>query len=263
MNIYRPIIGCTTYRKKTAQPRPGDVYGLMPAYTESITKAGGVPLLIPLGLDEADLAFILTRVDGLLLPGGGDIDPAHYGGAAAGPLEGIDRERDRTETLVCQLAVDRALPFLAICRGLQMLNVTLGGSLVEDIATMIPGALEHDLPNNQPRNHLAHSVAVLPDSNLCRHLGSELCWVNSVHHQAIRAVAPGLKVTAWSQDGVIEAAELPDHPFAIGVQWHPENLVNDDPAMLALFEGLVAAAIVNKKNDKTYLISAPALLPDL
>ena len=222
----------------------------------------GYLFLIPLGLDEADLVFVLSRVDGLLLPGGGDIDPAQYGGSASVSLGGIDRERDRTETLVCQLAVDRGLPFLAICRGLQILNVTLGGSLIEDIATMKPGALEHDLPNNQPRNYLAHSVEVLPDSALVKHLGSELCWVNSVHHQAIRYVASDLKVTARSQDGIIEAVELPDHPFGIGVQWHPENLVNDDSAMLALFEGLVAAASSYQLNNETMFVSTPALHPD-
>ena len=105
-------------------------------------------------------------------------------------------------------------------------------------------------------------MEVLPDSALFSHLGAEICRVNSVHHQAIRDVAPGLKVTAWSQDGIIEAAELPDHPFGLGVQWHPENLVNDDPAMLALFEGLVAAAIVNKANDAANLAPSLALIPD-
>ena len=257
----RPIIGCTTYRKKIAKPRPIDVIGLMPSYTEAIAKAGGIPLLIPLGLDEESLSYIMSRVDGLLLPGGGDVDPARYNGTDGASLVGIDQERDRTEFLLCQLVVDQAMPFLAICRGLQVLNVALGGSLIEDIASMKPDALDHDLPDNQPRYFLAHSVEMLPDSTLIRNLGSELCWVNSVHHQAIRNVAPDLKVSAWSEDGIIEAAELPDHPFGLGVQWHPENLVNDDPAMLALFEGLVAAAAVNRENTADRL-SYPSLIPD-
>jgi putative glutamine amidotransferase len=239
-----------------------DVYGLKPSYTEAIARAGGIPLLIPLGLDQEDLNTILGRVDGLLLPGGGDIDPALYNGAVDVPLGGIDRERDRTELFLCQIAVDLSVPFLAICRGLQLFNVALGGALIEDITSMKPDAIDHDLPDYQPRNYLAHSVTVLPDSALFQHLRSESCKVNSVHHQAIRTVAPGLKVTALAPDGIIEAAELPDHPFGLGVQWHPENLVDDDPAMLSLFKGLVTAARSYRLNRETTFVSTPALQPD-
>jgi putative glutamine amidotransferase len=262
MKLYRPLIGCTTYRKKIDQARPMNVYGLMPSYTEAITKAGGIPLLIPLGLDEEDLSTILGRIDGLLLPGGGDINPTLYDGAVDVPLGGIDRERDRTELFMCQIAVDLGLPFLAICRGLQLINVALGGALIEDIASMKPGAIDHDLPDYQPRNYLAHSVTVLPDSALFQHLKSESCKVNSIHHQAIRTVALGLKITALAPDGIIEAAELPNHPFGLGVQWHPENLVDDDPAMLSLFKGLVAAAISFRLNSEMTFVSTPALQPD-
>jgi putative glutamine amidotransferase len=239
-----------------------DVYGLMPTYTEAITKAGGIPLLIPLGLDEDDLNHILGHVDGLLLPGGGDLDPVHYNGAVDVPLGGIDRERDRTELFLCQIAVDLGVPFLAICRGLQLFNVALGGALIEDIASMRPDAIDHDLPDYQPRNYLAHSVTILPDSALFQHIRSESCEVNSIHHQAIRSVAPALKVTALAPDGIIEAAELPDHPFGLGVQWHPENLVDDDPAMLSLFKGLVTAASSYRLNSETTFVSTPVLQPD-
>jgi putative glutamine amidotransferase len=262
MKLHRPIIGCTTYQKKVDQVRPMNVYGLMPSYTEAITKAGGIPLLIPLSLDEKDLNTILGRVDGLLLPGGGDIDPALYDGSVDVPLGGLDRERDRTELFLCQIAVALGVPFLAICRGLQLFNVALGGALIEDLASMKPEAIDHDLPDYQPRNYLAHSVTVLPDSALFQHLRSESCKVNSIHHQAIRTVAPGLKVTALAPDGIIEAAELPDHPFGLGVQWHPENLVDDDPAMLSLFKGLVTAARANRLNSKTRLVATPALSPE-
>ena len=234
----------------------------MPSYAEAITKAGGIPLLIPLGLDEEDLYTILGRVDGLLLPGGGDIDPALYKGAVDVPLWGIDRERDRTELLLCQIAVDLGVPFLAICRGLQLFNVALGSALIEDIASMKHDAIDHDLPDYQPRNFLAHSVTVLHDSALFQHLRSESCKVNSIHHQAIRTLAPRLNATALAPDGIIEAAELPGHPFGLGVQWHPENLVDDDPAMLSLFNGLVTAARFHRLNSETTFNSTTALQPD-
>lgn len=239
-----------------------DVYGLMPSYTEAVTKAGGIPLLIPLGLDREALTQIVDHVDGLLLPGGGDIDPAHYNGTVEVPLGGVDRERDQTELFLCKLVVDHALPFLAICRGLQVLNVALDGTLIEDIASMKQGDLDHDLPNNKPRTYLAHSVTVRSNSELSKHLGNEHCWVNSVHHQAIRDLAPGLEATAWAEDGTIEAAELPGHPFGLGVQWHPENLVNDDPAMLSLFEGLVTAAQDHKVNRGSRIVETPTVTPN-
>jgi putative glutamine amidotransferase len=123
-----------------------------------------------------------------------------------------------------------------------VLNVTLGGSLWQDIPSQIPGALDHEALDDKPRNHLAHRVMISAESSLARLMGKSHSWVNSYHHQALRDLAPELRVTATAEDGVIEAAELSGHPFAVGVQWHPENLVDDDPAMLAIFRGLVEAA---------------------
>jgi putative glutamine amidotransferase len=123
-----------------------------------------------------------------------------------------------------------------------VLNVALGGTLWQDIPSQIPGSLDHNASEDRPRSYLAHSVEVAPDSWLARLLGQQQSWVNSYHHQSIRDLAPELTVTAWAEDGVIEAAEIAGHPFAVGVQWHPENLVDDDPSMLAIFKGLVTAA---------------------
>ena len=242
MRTSRPIIASTVYRKAIPQRRPIDVYGLMPSYSEAVSKAGGILLLIPLGLSKDDLATILDRVDGILLPGGGDVAPELYDGQGHETIYGVDRERDRTEIFMARAAVAKQKPLLAICRGLQVLNVALGGTLWHDISSEIPGAFDHDASDEQPRNHLAHVVVAEPDSLLMRHTGKRENWVNSYHHQAIRGLAPGLKVTATASDGVIEAVELPGHPFAVGVQWHPENLVHDDPSMRALFAGLVEAA---------------------
>lgn len=242
MSEKRPIIGCTTYRKHIAQRRPIEVYGLMPSYTEAISAAGGVPLLIPLGLGTDALQAVLDRVDGVLLPGGGDVEPEVYGGQQHATLWGIDPERDRTELSMSRMAVKQQKPILVICRGIQVFNVALGGTLWEDIGSMVPGAIRHDAPDNRPRGYLAHSVRLEGDSLLAQHIGRGDHQVNSIHHQAIRELASELVVTARAPDDIIEGVELPGHPFAVGVQWHPENLVTDNPAMLALFEGLVEAA---------------------
>jgi putative glutamine amidotransferase len=238
----RPIIGCTTYRKSVPQKNPIDVYGLVPSYTEAVTAAGGIPVLIPLGLGEADLQTIFNRIDGLILPGGGDVEPRIYNGQSHETLRDIDPERDRTEIIMARLAIENRKPILAICRGLQVLNIALGGTLWEDISSLVPGTIDHESLNGHPRNHLAHTVSVNPKSSLARHLGRTKSWVNSYHHQAIRDLATGLTTIATSSDGVIEAVEMTEHPYAIGVQWHPENLVKDDPAMLSLFRGLVKEA---------------------
>jgi putative glutamine amidotransferase len=237
-----PIIGCTTYRKRVPQTRPIDVYGLMPSYTEAISAAGGIPLLIPMGLSERDLVVLLERLDGIVLPGGGDVDPTAYGGHTNGSVSEVDLERDRTELFLARTAVTNRKPILAICRGLQVLNVALAGTLWEDITSKIAGAMDHDLPDHLPLNHLSHTVTIEAESRLDRLMGKHKGWVNSFHHQAIRDVAFDLHVTASAADGVIEAAEIREHPFAIGVQWHPENLIHDDEAMLSLFKGLVHAS---------------------
>lgn len=248
IDIRRPIIGCTTYHKKVNQVRPIDVYGLMPSYTEAVTKAGGIPLLIPLGLSEDELGIVLNQIDGLLIPGGGDVAPTLYGGRQDIPMWGIDQDRDRTELYLSRLIVENEIPFLAICRGLQVLNVALGGTLIEDIKALVPGSLNHDMPEHLPRNFLAHSVDIDLDSALHQHMRMRESQVNSIHHQAIRRLAPELKITARSSDGVVEAVEIEREAFGIGVQWHPENLVDDDPSMLALFAGLVDSACTHSQT---------------
>ncbi|MDX1662716.1 MAG: gamma-glutamyl-gamma-aminobutyrate hydrolase family protein [Candidatus Promineifilaceae bacterium] len=238
-----PLIGCTTYHKPVAQTPPIDVYGLMPAYTEAIRAAGGLPVLIPLGLSEEELQGVINRLDGILLPGGGDIEPGCYGGNSGDPLvRDIDCERDRVEIAAVRLAVAAGKPLLAICRGLQMLNVALGGSLWEDIRHHMPNAGDHDHYRRRGRDFLAHEVTVIPNSHLNRALGQERVQVNSLHHQGIRVLAPTLRAVATAPDGLIEAVEVVEHPFAVGVQWHPENLLQNSPVMLGLFRDFVRAA---------------------
>lgn len=239
----RPLIGCATYRKRIDQEPPIDVYGLMPSYTEAVLQAGGVPVLIPLGLDEETLSALLERIDGLLLPGGGDISPTHYGGNEGDPtVRDVDGERDHTEFLLVHHALQQQKPLLAICRGHQVFNVALGGTLWEDVHGAMPGAIAHDYFYKHNREYLAHEVDVLPGSLLARILQAKRIPVNSLHHQGIRELAAGLKAVATAPDGLIEAVEVTDHPFALGVQWHPENLIRVTPAMRALFAHFVNVA---------------------
>jgi putative glutamine amidotransferase len=219
-----------------------ELMAMTPAYVNAVSAAGGVPLLIPLGLDEAALGALLGLVDGLLLTGGGDIGGEQYHSLHTKYLHGVDADRDRTELFLARETLVQNKPLLAICRGHQLLNVALGGTLFEDVWHLMPGAIKHDFYDVYPRNHLAHPVEIAPESALAALLGGREFRVNSLHHQGIRDLAPGLAAVAHAPDGLIEGVEMPNHPFAVGVQWHPENLIQDVPAMLSLFRGLVTAA---------------------
>jgi putative glutamine amidotransferase len=237
----QPIIGLTTYRKNSRDTNRR-LFGLMRTYVQAVTAGGGIPLLIPLGLDEGDLLTIVKRVDGLIIPGGGDIDPKYYAGNKHEALRGIDPDRDRVEIYVAQQAVRLNKPLLAICRGHQVLNVALGGTMWEDLASQRPDSLKHDYYQKGQRAYLRHSVTLEPGSQLAGIINLDTTMVNSLHHQGVREIAPELTVTAVAPDGVVEGLEVAGHPFAVSVQWHPESLIEDDPAMLALFKSLAAAS---------------------
>lgn len=234
----RPLIGLTTYRK-ISQDSGSLLYGLMRSYVEAVAAAGGIPLLIPLGLDNDDLSSILQRLDGLVLPGGGDIDPEAYRGVPHEKLRDIDNDRDRVEINLAREAVQSRKPFLAICRGHQILNVALGGTMWEDLAAQMPDSMRHDYYSDGARTDRPHTVQVRQGTLLARILDSGEVPVNSLHHQGLRDLAPDLVASAISPDGLVEGVEIEGHPFAVGVQWHPENLVQIDPAMHNLFASLV------------------------
>src|SRR5581483_2287297 len=189
----------------------------------------------------------LAGLDGLLLTGGEDVDPAQYGEARHPSVVDVDPRRDEFELALVREGRARRLPIFAICRGIQVLNVACGGSLVQDIRSQVPGALEHRLavPPHQPIA-LAHEIWIEKDSLLARLMsdrlgGADTCQVNSRHHQAVRRVAPGFQVSATAPDGVIEAIEDPAADFCLGVQWHPENFWRTGE-FRPLFEGFVEAA---------------------
>lgn len=219
----------------------------MEDYLESVRRAGGEPVEVVVG-GEAP-AQILARVDGLMLTGGGDVDPKLYGEARHDTFQPAETGRDEFEISLARTAVNQGIPLLAICRGMQVLNVAMGGTLYQDIPSQITGALQHSVP--QPRAGSAHEVWVSKDSMLATLLkdhmeDGETCHVNSRHHQSVKDVASGFEVTATSPDGVIEAMERPGAPYCIAVQWHPENFWRTGE-FRELFEGLVQAASARKK----------------
>jgi putative glutamine amidotransferase len=207
----KPIIGITRNR------RPAD-------YEQAVRIAGGEPLLLDWERTSADAA--LETIDGLLLTGGGDVHPRHYGETLTPDIQLAEPGRDEFEIALIHGALERDLPMLAICRGVQVLNVAGGGSLVKDISGEIDTSVDHSLP--QPKNAIAHDIRIETGSRLADALGPQVraagtCAVNSRHHQAIRKVAPGYVVSATAPDGVVEAIERPDRRFCVGVEWHPEN----------------------------------------
>lgn len=236
-----PLIGVTTSSR--VNPNSGWMYNV--AYVgimQAVADAGGLPVLIPVCVTEPVLLGIYRRLDGLLLPGGGDIDPRYYG-AQPHPRTGTpDDARDAAELQLARWAVNDDLPVFGICRGHQVFNVALGGTLIQDIPSQLQSSLVHDMPKPAPRSAIAHEVEIAGDSRLARILEATRLPVNSLHHQSIERPAASLVVTACSPDGVIEATELPDRRFALTVQWHPEDLYQNDVAMKRLFGAFVEAA---------------------
>lgn len=233
-----PLIGVTAYQEPGKTEFP--LVSLSQSYLRAVRTAGGLPVLLPPGLQPAELEALLPRLDGLLLTGGSDLDPALFGGTPHPEVYEIDPERDLLELTLVRLAAADGKPFLGICRGIQAINVALGGSLYTHIPDQLPGALKHDYYPDYPRDTLAHAVRLQPGTRLAALLGDEP-QVNSLHHQGILKPAAPLRAVGWAPDGLIEAVELPGHPFGMGVQWHPEWLQAYAP-MRALFRSFIEAA---------------------
>jgi putative glutamine amidotransferase len=248
MTIRRPLIGVTTQTLQAIDGIPTELptsWVMNQRYVHAVAAAGGAPVLIPLLADDlATLRQIYDRLDGVLVPGGVDIDPALYREPRHELLGRIDPDRDITEVTVTRWALEDRKPFLGLCRGLQVLSVALGGTLWQDITQQRPQSNKHDyFPTaGFARDHLAHDVEVSGPSRLGEALGSGMISVNSMHHQGIRDLGAGLVATAVAADGLIEGAELIGRGFAVGVQWHPEMFASGEPSVGKLFEDFVAAA---------------------
>jgi len=216
-----------------------EMFRLRDDYVRAIEKAGGLPLVLVPGRPE-DAADFLDRVDALVLSGGADVDPAHYGEERHPTVTGVHAGRDAFELALAREAMTRDFPTLAICRGHQLLNVASGGTLVQDIPSLWEAAADHD-PDTE-RWECCHEVDVLPGTKLRAILGSDRVSVNSFHHQAVRRLGDGFVLSARSEDGVIEGMEMPDRRFMIGVQWHPESFWDRPRGFQPLFEALLNAA---------------------
>lgn len=239
MNTFRPLIGLTTYNSKNEYGN--STVTLATHYISAVLQAGGMPVLIPNLLSEPEWRELYERLDGIVFTGGGDIEPRLFNGVDHPKVNGIDPERDRLEFPLLRAAAEEGKPFLGICRGLQVVNAALGGTLFTDIADQLPGAIRHDWHEGFPRAHLAHPVRVEEGSRLAEILNDPMPGVNSLHHQGIKDLAPALKAVAYAPDGLVEAVELPGHPFGLAVQWHPEWLVEHESAR-RLFQAFVDSA---------------------
>jgi putative glutamine amidotransferase len=238
----RPRIGITSRKVPFFhRDRPYPRYGVAVDYIHAVEVAGGLPLMIPLSRDPSLLEDYFSTLDGLLLPGGMDVDPVHYGEEPHKLLEEVDPVRDETELYLAKRALKEDMPVLGVCRGEQLLNVAAGGSLFQDIAAQSPQeVIRHfqDFAQEWP----SHSVEVKPDTLLASIIPERKLRVNSYHHQAVRRLAADFRVGATAPDGVIEAIESTRHTFALGVQWHPELLVDNLDFNLALFRRHVEEA---------------------
>lgn len=233
----RPLIGVTCgVMGGTTAPKAG--VGLR--YTEAIEAAGGLPVLIP-PVNRLTLEHLLPHLHGIVLTGGGDVDPRAYGEEPVPQVTNVEPARDETELALAREALRRRIPVLGVCRGLQVINVAAGGTLIQHLTPQRRTDVRHN--QTAPRSQPTHRVTLWAGSKLARICEAEQLWVNSFHHQAVKDVAPGLRASAWAPDGVVEAIESDDNDgFVVGVQWHPEELWATHTPSFALFQHLVSEA---------------------
>lgn len=241
----QPVIGITgNYDKETCTLAEG--------YYQSVLKAGGIPLIIPPFQETDRLCQMLDTIDGIIFSGGGDINPLFFGEEPIKELHSITPERDRQELLLARLAYDRQIPMLGICKGIQTINLALGGTVYQDIHTQMEGTrIKHS--QDQDRRYPSHSVRLMPGSIMQRIFGSTTITVNSFHHQACKEAAPCLNATAISPDGVIEAIESNEFKSVLGVQWHPETYtLRQNGDMMPIFHWLIGESTEFKRAKRLH-----------
>lgn len=236
----RPVIGITpdhVVRLENQAP----YYELKVAYADAVLRAGGLPMILPYSDDPTCVDAYLDRISGLLVTGGAfDIPPERYGHAAKEGLGTLKPARTEFEGALLAAALKRSIPVLGVCGGMQLLNVVLGGTLVQDILREIPNAKDHEQKND--RTHPCHPVDVREGTQLADVMGKGQVMVNSTHHQAVKTAGDNVVVSALSPDGVVEAIEIASHPFALGVQWHPELLIQSVPLHLSIYKAFIHKA---------------------
>ena len=243
----RPVVGIATQTVPGVAGERPNCWIMGSHYVEALRMAGAVPWLIPLlPHDPSTMQEIFDRLDGVFLTGGVDVDPSQYG-ELKHPLCGTtDPDRDAIELQLLEHAMATKMPVLAVCRGIQILNVAMGGTLYQDVSAQVPATFKHDyFPTSHSPNraYLAHDIAVNAKTRLGQILGERVVPVNSMHHQAIKTLGHGLTPNAIAADGIIEGVEGTNGQFLIGVQWHPEELTTSQPGMRRLFTSFVEAAV--------------------
>ena len=233
----KPIIGISAYPKTyEAATGPTLLHTASRYYVEAVERAGGIPVVLPV-VDPDDVEEMLDAIQGVVMTGGGDVQPSLYHATPAPETHNVDPRRDAFDIALLRSALDRDIPVLAICRGMQVANVALGGTLVQDVGNV--SGVRHD---QHERGHEGvHKVKLEADSHLAEALGETELDVNSIHHQAVLEAAPGSRAVAWADDGTVEAFEIEGNQHLIAVQWHPE-LLEDAPEQQGLFRQLVGRA---------------------
>lgn len=233
-----PIIGITA--NQTANSYDQLVVQLAQAYVDAIAQAGGVPVIIPSSLAQGGWEMLYAHLDGVLFSGGGDIGVERFAGEPHPRVDDVEPDRDSVELSLLHAAAAGGKPFLGICRGCQLVNVALGGTLYTHLPDQLPGALDHAYPGNK-RTVLVHEVQIEEGTLAANVLDEPIVHVNSHHHQGLKDIAPDLRIAGRAPDGLVEAVELPEHPFGLAVQWHPEWLTAQQSTR-NLFRRFVQAA---------------------
>lgn len=236
MKNRKPVIGlCSSYVKNE---KVEQIF-LNEDYLRAVRHFGGIPVVIPATAGEEEQAMLLQHCDGLILTGGNDIDPALYGEAVLNDTVEPAPERDAGEYRLCDMALEKKLPILGICRGFQLLNVYFGGTLYQDIPTQAPSEVKHRM--EEPYHRVGHDCVIEGDSPLAYALNCGKIGVNSHHHQAVKDMAPGLKCMGRCSDGIVEALWKPDAKFLWAVQWHPEKIWDIEESSAKIFQEFLAA----------------------
>lgn len=236
----KPLIGITCDYDLAA-----DRLQLHNDYCQAIYAAGGIPVMLPY-VDIEDICFLASRLDGIMFTGGGDVDPHYFGEHPHYALGQINPVRDKAEIGLCAWAMSNDKPVLGICRGIQVMNVAMGGTLYQDIAAQMKCEDTINHRQTAPGWYPCHGVRLEADSIISRIIGQQYIQVNSFHHQAVKEVASPFYVIGRSDDGLIEAIESREHTFVVGVQWHPERMYKYHKNMLMLFKAFVEACKRNK-----------------
>lgn len=240
----KPIIGVVPL-----VDRERDSLWMIPGYLDGLLQSGMIPLTLPLTDDSAALKQVMSQLDGLLLTGGQDVAPERYRAQPLPECGETCNARDAMELRLIRASLKRDLPLLGICRGVQLLNVYFGGTLFQDLPTQHPHGIDHHM--QPPYDRVVHTVDLVPGTPLHSLLKRPSLGVNSYHHQAIRRLAPRLKVMAVSEDGLIESVYLPDYRFVWGVQWHPELSYRTDANSQALFGAFGRAAKAYRRRRQS------------